>query len=78
VQQIKAVSKQIAAGVYDEFHFVTNGRFSERVQNAVDEVNELLLADEAKGRRNESATAKIVLHHHVMSIENDPYSDGQA
>lgn len=91
VRQIKAVSKQIAAGVYDEFHFVTNGRFSERVQNAVDEVNELLLADEAKGTRglrddgvvdarhlSASATAKIVLHHHVMSIEDDPYSDGQA
>lgn len=58
VQQIKAVSKQIAAGVYDEFHFVTNGRFSERVRNAVDEVNELLLVDEANGRRDGSANAK--------------------
>lgn len=91
VRQIKAVGNQIAAGVYHEFHFVTNGRFSERVLKAVDEVNELLLTDEAKTMRElseervidarrstTSRTAKIVLHHHVMSIRDDPYAEGQA
>ena len=90
VRQIKAVGRQIGAGAYDEFHFVTNGRFSERVLKAVGEVNELLLADQAKGTRElseegvvdarrltTSGTAKIVLHHHVMTIIDDPHADGQ-
>ena len=88
--QIDAVKDQIKSGQYDEFHFVTNGRFSKTLKDAVDAANDELIAldkqetedvvsEEVMSR--ESATgdglAKIVLHEHVSSIADDPLSDGE-
>jgi hypothetical protein len=90
MRQIKAVGKAITQGHYHEFHFVTNGRFSEKVIAAVDKVNELLINHEAQtteglvkdgvvssARVQGAIMAPIVLHHHVTSIHNDPHAAGE-
>jgi hypothetical protein len=88
LKQIDAVADQIAGDVYQEFHFVTNGRFSEKIMQAIDSANERLLHAEQDRDRNfikeggsgrdlamRSEYAKIIVHHHVTSIQNDPFSN---
>lgn len=67
--QLKAVSEAISHGQYDEYHFVTNGRFSNTFKEAVDEVNDRLI---------ERGNTPIACHEYVNSIGNDPYTDREA
>ncbi|MCB1469855.1 MAG: hypothetical protein KDK08_22520 [Rhizobiaceae bacterium] len=90
INQIDAVKEQIKAGQYAEFHFVTNGKFSPDLVEAVDAANDELLSLERRETEDvvregvisrKSATgdglAKIALHEHVNSIVDDPFSDGE-
>lgn len=67
--QIKAVAEAISSGHYHEYHFVTNGKFSESFKSSVDAANDQLVA---KGE------TPISYHEYVSSIESDPHADGQA
>ena len=88
--QIEAVKEQIKSGVYDEFHFVSNGKFSDRFMKAVDAANdELLRLDRneteevvkdgttSRKRATGDGMAKIAVHQYVSSIINDPLTDGE-
>ncbi|WP_371225376.1 hypothetical protein [Roseovarius sp. 2305UL8-3] len=65
-KQLSAVAEAISHGQYDEYHFVTNGRFSESFKDAVDEINDDLV---------KNGNAPIACHEHVTSISDDPYAD---
>ncbi|MBS1301534.1 hypothetical protein [Loktanella sp. SALINAS62] len=69
VSQIENVAKAIQSGDLHEYHFVTNGRFSEPFKEAIDKVNDDLVA---------SGNDPIGLHEYVSTLVNDPMSDGKA
>lgn len=65
-KQLSAVAEAISHGQYDEYHFVTNGSFSDSFKNAVDDINDDLVR---------SGNSPIACHEHVTSINDDPYTD---
>ena len=67
--QIKAVAEAISHGHYDEYHFVTNGKFSDSFKSTIDSVNDQLVAN---------GDTPISYHEYVSSIGNDPHADGEA
>ncbi|MEW8560545.1 MAG: hypothetical protein AB2541_00525 [Candidatus Thiodiazotropha sp.] len=67
--QLKAVAEAISHGHFDEYHFVTNGKFSESFKATVEAVNDDLVA---KGN------VPITCHEYVNSIGDDPHADGEA
>lgn len=67
VNQIENVAKAIQSGDLHEYHFVTNGRFSKPFKEAVDKVNDELVA---------TGNDPIGLHEYVSTLVNDPMSDG--
>jgi hypothetical protein len=69
--ELKAVAEQIGHGQYNEFHFVSNGEFSDPFKEAVDKVNNLLIE---RGHRSMEGLVPIAVHEHVTSIDNDPHS----
>lgn len=68
-KQMKAVAEAISHGHYDEYHFVTNGKFSESFKSAVESVNDDLVAN---------GNTPIACHEYVNSIGSDPHADGEA
>lgn len=69
VNQIENVAKALQTGDLHEYHFVTNGRFSEPFKEAIDKANDELVAN---------GNDPIGLHEHVSTLVNDPLSDGKA
>lgn len=72
--QLKAVAEQIGHRQYNEFHFVSNGKFSAPFKEAVDKLNDLLIE---RGHKTEEGLAPIALHEFVTSISDDPFNDGE-
>lgn len=66
--QIKSVAEAISSGQYDEYHFVSNGRFSTPFKEQVEKVNDVLVAHGNK---------PIACHEYVSSIAHDPHTDGE-
>jgi hypothetical protein len=69
VNQIDNVVKAIQSGDLHEYHFVTNGRFSEPFREAIDKANDDLVAN---------GNDPIGLHEYVSTLVDDPLSDGKA
>lgn len=65
--QIRNVAKIIQSGELHEFHFVSNGRFSKGFKEAIDEVNNELVA---------SNNQPIAFHEYVSTLVSDPLADG--
>lgn len=72
--QLKAVAEQIGHRQYNEFHFVSNGKFSAPFKEAVDQLNDLLIE---RGHTSEEGLAPIGVHEFVTSIPDDPLNDGE-
>jgi hypothetical protein len=67
INQIKNVAMTIQNGELHEFHFVSNGRFSDKFIKAVDKVNDQLVR---------GGNQPIAFHEYVSTLASDPLSDG--